>query len=461
MKQAELFQAGQPAPKRQILTVAELTRQIKSLLERHVGAVWVEGEISNFRAQASGHRYFTLKDESSQIAAVLFRGDALRVKFPLADGLQVVAFGDVSVYEARGQYQIIVRELMPRGLGALQLAFEQLKRTLEAEGLFAPERKRPIPVLPQRIAVITSPTGAAVRDFLNVIRRRFPNLHIVIVPARVQGDGAAQEIAAAVDYVNELHRSGALRFDVLILARGGGGLEDLWAFNEEIVARAVARSAVPTISAIGHEIDFTICDFVADLRAPTPSAAAELVVQKKEEFAALIAEYRSRLGKDLRLRLAELRDRFQRAARSYVFREPANLIRQYQQRVDELGERFDRETEVVLEQLRARLRSASGKLRVLSPRETLRRFEQRFNHAQARLGLLAGHAVKDSRARLVHLRDQLALLSPHATLQRGYSITTRVSDGRLVKSAGSVSDGERVRTTVRDGEFISEVTEHP
>lgn len=442
-----------------VLTVTELTRRIKTLLEKNVGAVWVEGEVSNFRAQASGHCYFTLKDAGAQVSAVLFRGDAARVKFNLTDGLQVVAMGDVSVYEARGQYQIIVRELMPKGLGALQLAFEQLKRKLEAEGLFDPARKKPIPLLPKRIAVVTSPTGAAIRDFLNVIRRRYPNVHIVIAPARVQGDGAAEEIAGAVEYLNELQESGRMPFDVLVLARGGGSLEDLWAFNEEIVARAVARSKIPTISAIGHEIDFTICDFVADLRAPTPSAAAELVVQKKEEFAALIGDYRARLGKDLRLRLAELRERFQRAAQSYVFREPANIIRQYQQRVDDLGEKLDRETEVVLDQLGARLQSAAEKLRVLTPRETLRKFEQRFDYAHARLDLLASHAVKDFRSRLGNLNGRLVLLSPKATLRRGYSITRRISDGQLVRSVNGIKQGERVKTFLSDGEFTSEVKE--
>lgn len=451
-KQTEL---GLPATN--VLTVTELTRRIKSLLEHEVGAVWVEGEVSNFRAQASGHCYFTLKDAGAQLSAVLFRGDAARVKFRLDDGLKVVAMGDVSVYEARGQYQIIVRELMPKGLGALQLAFEQLKRKLEAEGLFDPARKKPIPLLPKRIAVVTSPTGAAIRDFLNVIRRRYPNVHIVIAPARVQGEGAAEEIAASVDYLNELHASRQLPFDVIVLARGGGSLEDLWAFNEEIVARAVARSAIPTISAIGHEIDFTICDFVADLRAPTPSAAAELVVQKKEEFAALIEDHSARLKKDLRLRLSEWRERFQRVAQSYVFREPANMIRQYQQRIDDLREKLNRERELVFEQFRRRLRSAAEQLRLLSPRETLRKFEQRFDFAQARLDLLAVQSFKDHRAELRNLRGRLSLLSPRATLQRGYSITKLAKDGILVKSVKAVRAGDRIKTIVKDGEFESEV----
>lgn len=450
-KELELF-----TETRQILTVTELTRRIKALLESRIGAVWVEGEISNLRVQSSGHCYFTLKDSNSQLSSVLFRGDAARVTFKLADGLQVVAFGDVSVYEARGQYQIIVRELAPKGRGALQLAFEQLKHKLEAEGLFDPARKRLIPILPQRIGIVTSPTGAAIRDFLNVIARRFPNLHIIIAPVRVQGEGAAEEIAMAVDEFNRLHASGWLSLDVLILARGGGSLEDLWAFNEEIVARAVARSAIPTISAVGHEIDFTICDFVADLRAPTPSAAAELVVQKKAEFAELLADYRSRLTKDLRLRLSELRERFQRSAQSYVFREPADLVRQYQQRVDDLGGQIKQKWQYLLERFDARLRSAAEKLRVLTPREALRRYEQRFDHASAQLGLLVAHAVKNDRHQLTRLKDRLALLSPQGTLERGYSIT-KTADGRLVKSVRSVGAGERIQTTVRDGEFSSEV----
>jgi len=440
-----------------VLTVTELTRRIRSLLEAQVGAVWVEGEISNFRAQASGHCYFTLKDAGAQLSAVLFRGDAANLRFKPGDGMQVVAFGDVSVYEARGQYQIIVRELMPKGLGALQLRFEQLKQKLAAEGLFDEARKKPIPVLPQRIGVVTSPTGAAIRDFLNVIARRFPNLHIVINPVRVQGEGAAEEIAAAVDEFNQLHQTGWLRLDVIVLARGGGSLEDLWAFNEEIVARAVARSKVPTISAIGHEIDFTICDFVADLRAPTPSAAAELVVQKKDEFVALLADYRSRLHKDLRLRLAEIRERLQRLARSHVFREPAGVVRQYQQRVDELRLRLSREWEMSFEQSRGRLRAAREKLRLLTPAETLRKYEQRLDHSADRLTLLISHALKDRRAILKRLHEQVALLSPRATLQRGYSITQRAADGRLIKSVKAVKSGEKIQTIVMDGDFTSEV----
>ncbi len=451
-KQTELSLPG-----RRILTVTEFTRQIKSLLESQIGAVWVEGEISNFRAQASGHCYFTLKDAGAQLSAVLFRGDAGRVRFRLADGLQVVAFGDVSVYEARGQYQIIVREVTPKGMGALQFAFEQLKQKLAAEGLFDEARKKPIPLLPQRIGIVTSPTGAAISDFLNVLTRRFPNLHIVINPVRVQGEGAAQEIAAAVDEFNQLHESGSLRLDVIVLARGGGSLEDLWAFNEEVVARAVARSKIPTISAIGHEVDFTICDFVADLRAPTPSAAAELVVQRKDEFDALLADFLSRLNKDLRLRLAEIRERLQRLAQSYVFREPAAAVRQYQQRVDELRYRLGQEWETVFEQSRGRVQAAADKLRLLTPRETLRKYDQQLAHLDDRLGSFAAQSVRDCRGRLKELNGRLIVLSPKATLQRGYSITRRAADGQLIKSVKTVNAGDAIKTTVADGEFTSEV----
>ena len=321
-----------PKPPAQVLSVSDLTRRIKALLEDSFPSVWVEGEVSNLRSPLSGHVYFTLKDASAQLAVVLFRGVAAKVGFQLKDGLQVIAFGDLGVYERSGQYQLVARRLLPKGLGALQLAFEELKQRLAKEGLFDPARKRPIPTLPQRIGLITSPTGAAIRDFLNIIGRRFPNVRIVINPVRVQGDGAAQEIAAAIDEFNALRASGRLSLDVLIVTRGGGSLEDLWAFNEEIVARALARSHIPTISAVGHEIDFTISDFVADLRAPTPSAAAELVVKAKEEFVRQLEQYQSRLQRDLRLRLAETRQRFSDLASSYVFRRPAEVIRQHNSR---------------------------------------------------------------------------------------------------------------------------------
>ena len=444
-------------PPARVLTVSELTRQIKTLVEARIGAVWVEGEISNFRQQNSGHCYFTLKDGGAQLCAVLFRVDAALSHFRLADGLRVLAFGEVSVYEARGQYQIIVRELVPKGLGALQLAFEQLKRKLETEGLFDRSRKKSIPLLPQRIGIITSPSGAALRDILNILGRRFPNVHITIAPVRVQGDSAAQEIAMALDDLNAWKESGSLALDVVILARGGGSLEDLWVFNEEIVARAVARSKIPTISAVGHEIDFTICDFVADLRAPTPSAAAELVVQKKEQFVALLADYQSRLGKDLRLRLSELRERFYRLAQSYVFRQPADIVRQYQQRVDEIGNELNQRWQISVDHSRGKLHAAAEKLRMLSPREKLRDYQERFRHSRNQLALMTSHALTNYCRQVGNLSEQLELLSPRATLARGYTITRQIEGGMLIKSVKAIAKGQTIKTMVVDGEFTSEV----
>ncbi len=387
----------------QVLSVSELTRRIKTLLEDACPAVWVEGEISNFALAGSGHCYFTLKDANAALSVVLFRNVAGKLGFKLADGLQVLAFGQVSVYEKRGQYQLIATQLMPKGLGALQLAFEQLKQKLAKEGLFDAERKKPIPALPQRIGLVTSPSGAAIHDFLKIIGRRFPNLHIIIAPVRVQGEGAAEEIAAAVDQFNALDL-----VDVVIVTRGGGSLEDLWAFNEEVVARAIARSRLPTISAVGHEIDFTIADFVADLRAPTPSAAAELVVRAKDDLLASLAQYQKRLDKDLRYRLTEARRRLA----ACVLRQPVELVRQYQQQVDDLAHRLRRATATTFQQRRARL-------------------------AQA--------------------QTRLELLSPKATLQRGYSIT-RLADGRIVKTVKTVKRGDNIRTLVADGEFESRVS---
>ena len=405
-----------PAQPAQVLSVTELTRRIKDQLEEHFPSLWIEGEISNLRSPSSGHVYFTLKDANAQLAVVLFRGIAAKVGFKLKDGLQVIAFGDISVYEKSGQYQLVARQLLPKGLGALQLAFEELKQRLAKEGLFNPARKKPIPALPQCIGLVTSPTGAAIRDFLNIIGRRFPNVHIIINPVRVQGEGAAQEIADAIDQFNALHASHALTLDALVITRGGGSLEDLWAFNEEVVARALARSKIPTISAVGHEIDFTISDFTADLRAPTPSAAAELVVKAKDEFLQQLAQYQSRLQKDLRLRLASARQRFSDLASSYVFRRPTEIIRQYQQQVDDFGHRLSQATGVTLDTQRARLETSSGKLE---------------------------------------------LLNPASTLQRGYSITRIVETGRIVRRKTHVTAGTRISTKVLDGEFRSVVSSSP
>jgi exodeoxyribonuclease VII large subunit len=446
-----------PAQPAQVLSVTELTRRVKDLLEERFPSVWVEGEISNLRTPSSGHVYFTLKDAHAQLAIVLFRGVATKVGFKLKDGLQIIAFGDISVYEKSGQYQLVARQLLPKGLGALQLAFEELKQRLAKEGLFDPARKRPIPALPQRIGLVTSPTGAAIRDFLNIIGRRFPNVHIVINPVRVQGEGAAQEIAAAIDEFNALDASHALTLDVLVVTRGGGSLEDLWAFNEEIVARALARSRIPTISAVGHEIDFTISDFVADLRAPTPSAAAELVVKAKDELLKQLAQSQSRLQKDLRLRLAEARQRFSDLATSYVFRRPTEIIRQYQQQIDDLGHRLPQATDVALDDLRARMQTAAEKFRLLSPQTRVLNWRQQLASDQQRFQSACSRIWQGAQNRLAQVGAKLELLSPNATLERGYSIT-RLADGKIVKTVTAVKTGNSIRTLVADGEFDSVVS---
>ncbi len=445
------------APPAKPLSVSQVTRQIKNLLEEELPDIWVQGEISNLRRPASGHVYFTLKDSQAQLATVMFRGAASKVKFDLADGLEVLVHGNISVYERAGQYQVIVHHLLPKGLGALQAAFEELKRKLQKKGLFDPDHKQPLPVLPQRIGLVTSVTGAAIRDFLNVIGRRFPNVHIVVYPVRVQGDGAAEEIAAAIDDFNTWHEAGTLILDVLVITRGGGSLEDLWAFNEEPVAHALYRSQIPTISAVGHEIDFTIADFVADFRAPTPSAAAEQVVKAKDQFVAQLREYRQRLSKDLRLRLAELRQRYAALASSYVFRQPVEIVRQYGQRVDDQSDRLDRSTRQRVTQANIRLQLARQKLQLLSPRTLVAQWRQQLTVQVERLASRARHQHRTASHRLDRARVKLDLLSPRATLERGYSIT-QAADGRVIKTVSAVKPGQSVRTSVADGEFESEVT---
>jgi exodeoxyribonuclease VII large subunit len=351
------------------------------------------------------------------------------MKFRLKDGLLVRVFGEVSVYERSGDYQIIIRQIEEGGKGALQAKFEALKEKLLKEGLFDESRKKPIPLLPRHIGVVTSPTGAAIKDILKVISRRFSNLHVVLAPVRVQGDGAAEEIAAAIDLMNELGG-----FDVLIVGRGGGSLEDLWAFNEEIVARAIARSNIPVISAVGHEIDFTISDFVADLRAPTPSAAAEMVVGRKDAFEQQLDGTRRSIIRAMRESILRARHSLQTAAGSYVFREPRNLVRQYLQRLDNVGMRMKHELQ--------------GGLGV--GRQRLDDFASRMRHGMTVRG-------QSRRMELRKFEAQLKALNPLAVLGRGYSVTSD-GNGRIVRRASDLKVGQRLCTRVEEGTFESEVT---
>lgn len=352
----------------QIWEVSDVNRAVREIVEGSLLPFWLRGEVGSLVLHRSGHAYFTLKDANSQLRAVFFGGAAQCAKLGIANGAKIEAFGNLTVYEVRGEYQFSARRLRLAGLGDLQRRFEEVRRRLAAEGLFDQERKRPIPVLPKRIGVVTSPTGAAIRDFLQIINRRFPNVNIRIYPCMVQGQGAAEQVARGVEFFN---RTGGA--DVIVVTRGGGSMEDLWPFNEERLARAVAASAIPVISAVGHEIDFTICDFAADLRVPTPSAAAELVIGKREEMAAKL----ERLDKDLRnvlaLTLTRLRSRFERAAGSFVFREPEHLVAMRRQQLDELESRLFSGADHLLLRHRSRLDQLAGTLAALNPRRQLER----------------------------------------------------------------------------------------
>lgn len=422
--------AGRPAGggREPVYSVSDVTRLIKGVLESAFHPVWIEGEASNVSLPASGHCYFTLKDAQAQIKVVLWRSARAQVRTLPRDGLSVRVFGDLTVYERGGVYQVVARRIEPCGLGALQAAFEALKKQLAAEGLFEAARKRPLPRLPRHVGVVTSPTGAAIRDILKVIGRRFPNLHVVIAPARVQGDGAAAEIAAAIDLLN---RRGGL--DVLIVGRGGGSLEDLWCFNEEVVARAIAASRIPVISAVGHEIDFTISDFVADVRAPTPSAAAEMLVESKATLEEGLRTLSLRLGRGLRQELQAVRHRLASAAGSFVFREPAHAVRRQ----------------------RERIRSAETALRhALSGRA--RESRQRLDELVLRHARPPAVALEAGRVALRRLEAQLRALNPLAVLERGYSVVTG-PDGRVVRSVRDVAPGRRLAARVSDGTIESEV----
>jgi exodeoxyribonuclease VII large subunit len=415
---------------RAVLTVSELTQRLQAVLEERFPAVWVEGEISNYRVYGSGHAYFTLKDADSQIRAVLFRNRGRRIKFEPADGLHVMAFGGIEVYSQRGEYQLVVELLEPKGLGALQLAFEQLKTRLQAEGLFDQARKRELPRFPRKIGIVTSPSGAAIRDILRVIGRRFGELHIVIAPCRVQGDGAAEEIAQGVRDLNLL---GGV--DVVIVARGGGSLEDLWAFNDEGVARAIAGSKAPVVSAVGHEVDYTIADFVADLRAPTPSAAAELVVREKQAVVDSLAQLRARLE-----RLA------------------ARPLRDLERRVDELTARLRRGMRGELGRAEHRVALATRALRASDPVARVAGDRHRLESLQARMIAVLHRRHDRARHALETAVGRLDSLSPLAVLGRGYSLT-RTSAGEIVHNPSQVRVGDAIRVLLQRGSLEARVTD--
>jgi exodeoxyribonuclease VII large subunit len=441
-----------------VRSVTEVTQEVRELLESGMGVVWVEGEISNYRKQSSGHQYFTLKDSQCQLACVLFaRQGQWRKPVPLSDGMHVQLRGSITVYEARGQYQLNVQIVQPAGAGLLQAKFEALKRKLEAEGLFEKARKKVVPPFPTLVSIVTSPTGAALRDMLNILDRRAPWLRLMISPVRVQGEGAAREIAAAIVQLNESPNNGLPRPDVIVVARGGGSAEDLWQFNEELLARTIAASEIPVVSAVGHEIDFTIADFVADLRAPTPSAAAEIIVPAREELLRRITLFAARTRRCVTVSLERYQVRTASLARSALFSEPRRRLDEAAQRVDALTDSLGYEVRAQIEMRAHRVANSFAALREHRPDQVLGLGRQRLAALQRQLGECARRRLKERRQKIVRVDEMLRLLAPETALARGFSITT-LRDGTIVDSVYDAPPGTPIRTRVRDGEIDSTVS---
>jgi exodeoxyribonuclease VII large subunit len=441
----------EPRHTRRIWPVRELVGQVRELVEQEWGDVWVEGEISNFRPAPSGHVYFTIKDAEAQLPVVLFRRQAMLLRFRPEDGLHVLVRGRVSVYEQRGQMQLVAETMEPVGAGSLQLAFEQLKARLKAEGLFAAERKRPLPAFPRTVGIITSPTGAVIRDFLNIAGRRDSGLNILLYPVSVQGDSAPQEIEAALA---ELNASGLV--DVIVLARGGGSLEDLNAFNSERVARAIAASQLPVVSAVGHETDFTIADFVADLRAPTPSAAAELITEAQHRIAEHLAEQAHRLERAARFQLLQARQRLTRLPVSRAEGRIQALLHRLEQRLDDLSFRQQAAVSGQLRGYQHYVADLAAAVLRHDPRQGLAQARQRLASCQTRLERALERLLHNSAANVSALNARLQSLSPLAVLDRGYALVLDAQGG-LVRSTAQISPGDQLTTRLSDGVFISRV----
>ncbi len=391
-----------------VLSVSELSALIEGTLESQFHSLWVSGEVSEVTRPSSGHTYFTLKDEAAQIRCVIWRSAAARIKFKLEEGQQVICLGDLDVYPPRGTYQLVVRQVEPQGLGALQLAFIQLQKRLAAEGLFDPDRKRPLPAFPRRVGFVTSPTGAAIRDFLEIAARRFRGVEVLVIPARVQGEGATAEIVRGIELANEIHPS----LDVLVVGRGGGSVEDLWCFNDEAVVRAIFASRVPVVSAVGHEIDVTLADLVADVRAATPSEAAERVIPSADELSQRLTQFQRRLASMLRQRASAARSRLEQLTRSRVLRRPKAMLYDLSHRLDDLES------------------------------QAARAIRRRLARETDRMKAIAG---------------RLESLSPLAVLARGYSVTTRAADGKIVRTSDEVQVGDVIQTRLADGAIASRV----
>ncbi len=437
-------------PLRYILTVSELTREIKDILENQFPDVWVEGEISNLRVPPSGHIYFTLKDDFSQIRAVLFKMQARTLRFIPEDGLHAICKGRVGLYEKRGDYQLILESIEPKGIGALQLAFLQLKERLEKEGLFDPARKKTIPMAPQKIGIVTSPTGAVIQDMLHILERRFENLQILIYPVRVQGEGASSEIAEAMNYFNQMRE-----VEVIIIARGGGSLEDLWAFNEEGVARSIYRSKIPIISAVGHETDYTIADLVADLRAPTPSAAAELVIRDKREMKNSLHYLSGRLENETLQILQGYRTHLSYLVN--IFKEPGKKIEEYYLRVDDLVNRLRLLSSWVLKGRGEKFLHLRQSLLHRNPIHRVNTLRNFIIETKRSLGQNAKYSIEIQRQRVRGLIGKLDSLSPLSILQRGYSITRKLPSLQILRDASHVRKGDNVEVKLFVGTLICDV----
>jgi exodeoxyribonuclease VII large subunit len=477
----ELFPPESTAAARKVLSVTELTSQVRRLLEKEVGQIWVTGEITNLRIQSSGHIYFTLKDAGAQLTCVLFRGESQVDRAVLQDGRKVTLGGGLTVYEARGQYQLRVTSVELQGVGALQVAFEKLKQKLKSEGLFDQERKRPLPRYPQRIGLVTSPTGAAIRDVLHVIERRNPALEIILVPCRVQGEGAGTEIAAAIKLLNDFHTLKSTQnptggsgsestrrdegpaaasggyLDLVLVTRGGGSLEDLWAFNEEVVARAIFLSALPVVSAVGHEIDFSISDFVADVRAATPSAAAEIITEGVFSSCQFVAEVGARIrqlaGRQLENKTDVLTRLDQRLARLH----PRRRFEDWLQRLDDLQTTLTRCVKQGARQQRLAYRNLTDRLARVRPILLLKQRREVFEQAESRFRAQAQNRLREVKNRLGALQARLRLLGPEQVLARGYSITMNADTGEVLRHAETVKPGQRLKTRLKSGHVRSRV----
>ena len=435
-----------------VYSISELTEKIQELLEDHFDFVWVEGEISNFSTPASGHYYMVLKDDKSQIRAVMFRLQARYLKFIPENGMKVIAQGRLSVYKPRGEYQIILDYLEPMGVGALALAFEQLKKKLASQGVFDEEIKKPLPFLPQRVAVITSPTGAAIRDFLKIIRRRFANIEIVIVPVRVQGEEATVDMVKAIDMINR-----ELMVDVIVLTRGGGSLEDLWAFNQEQLAFAIRSSHIPIVSAVGHEIDMTIADLAADFRAPTPSAAAELLVVEKESLLNRLNDTQTRLVAAVVRNLKNLHQDLHYLAKD--LKDPRKRLDEIWMRLDEIHVRLVRSMNLINRDRRIRLNTEERALILQSPMNVIVSMKQRLDFQKNSLGRVMNSYLGDKQSAFSLLKKRIMDLSPLSVLKRGYSITRRLPEKMVLRNVSAVNKGDRVQVLLAEGGLECRVEE--